>query len=259
MDRDAGLLRVGVKYCGGCRPGYDRTALAETLAERLSGRAVLTGPGEEDVDMVLALQGCATACADLGTFEGLFVYTLTDPVQADDFIKIVMSPGANPKASPGASTEPFAIAHPDNEKPAPTKGVLTRDEIASALEKWNRAWEEYDLQGVLDLMGDNVFFENWNGGRVRGKDALREAWQGWFEGKDFRFIPEDLFIDEEKQKVLYQWTLEWPCPDPSHENKTEKRKGVDVMTFQNRCIAVKRTYSQTALEIGGARYSLKLT
>jgi len=249
MNQDAGLLRIGLKYCGGCRPGYDRTALAETIAERLAGNAVLTGPGEKDVDMVLALQGCPTACADLGAFEGVFVYTLTDPGQADELIKKVISPDAYPP-----ETYP-----PDTGRPVPDEGALPRGDIAAALDKWNRAWEEYDLEGVLDLMDDNVFFENWNGARVRGRDALRKAWRSWFEGRDFRFMPEDLFIDEEKQKVLYQWTLEWPCPDPSYERQTERRRGVDVMTFQNGRMTVKQTYSQTALEIGGMRCTLKLS
>ena len=32
-------MRIGVKYCGGCNPGYNRAALAGQLWEGLAGKA----------------------------------------------------------------------------------------------------------------------------------------------------------------------------------------------------------------------------
>ena len=136
---------------------------------------------------------------------------------------------------------------------------LTRDEIKTALKKWNHAWDRHDLEGVMDLFHDAVQFDNWTGGRVRGKDALRKAWEPWFDNHgDFRFIEEETFIDENEQKVLYRWLLEWPSIENGHAGKPEKRRGVDVIHFENGKIINKFTYSKTTVEIDGKRCKLHL-
>jgi ketosteroid isomerase-like protein len=136
---------------------------------------------------------------------------------------------------------------------------LTRDEIETALRKWNHAWDRHDLEGVMDLFHDAVQFDNWTGGRVRGKDALRKAWAPWFDNHgNFRFTEEETFIDENEQKVLYRWLLEWPSTENGHEGKPEKRRGVDVIHFEDGKIINKLTYSKTTVEIDGKRQRLHL-
>ncbi|HSR10782.1 MAG TPA: nuclear transport factor 2 family protein [Thermodesulfobacteriota bacterium] len=135
--------------------------------------------------------------------------------------------------------------------------MIPQDEIKRLLEEWNRAWDRHDLEGVMDLFHDEIVFENWTGGAARGKEALREGWKDWFRNHGgFRFVEEDLFIDEPAQKVLYQWTLEWPSPEKGFEGRTEKRRGVDVMHFREGKIYRKYTYSKTTLEIDGQRVRL---
>jgi len=63
-------LTIGVKYCGGCNPEYDRAALAEEIAAILRPRARFVPADEKGVDLVLAIHGCPTACADLSPFGG---------------------------------------------------------------------------------------------------------------------------------------------------------------------------------------------
>ena len=66
---------------------------------------------------------------------------------------------------------------------------LTRNEIETALKKWNHAWDNHDLDGVMDLFHDEVQFDNWTGGRVHGNHALQKAWAPWINNHgDFRFI-----------------------------------------------------------------------
>ena len=72
--------------------------------------------------------------------------------------------------------------------------MLSREEIEKVLAKWYRAWNEHDLDGVRELFHDEVLFENWTGGRVKGKDALIEAWAPWFANHGgFRFTEEETF------------------------------------------------------------------
>jgi len=79
---------------------------------------------------------------------------------------------------------------------------LSKEEIKEAMAKNSVGWDNRDLDAVLELYHDDVYFENWTGGNARGKKALHEAWTPWFTGGgDFKFNREDLFVDEDEQKI----------------------------------------------------------
>ena len=134
---------------------------------------------------------------------------------------------------------------------------LTREQIKDALAEWNRAWDDHDLDGVMALFHADVVFDNWTGGKAKGMDALRKAWEPWFANHGgFRFTPEDTFIDEDEQKVLYRWQLDWPSFEKEFAGRPEMRRGVDVIHFQDGKIIQKLTYSKTTIEIDGQRIPL---
>ncbi len=135
--------------------------------------------------------------------------------------------------------------------------VLSREDIKRVLNRWNLAWDKHDLDGVMDLFHDEVIFDNWTGGQVKGKENLRKAWTPWFANHGgFRFIEEGTFIDEDEQKVLYRWQLDWPSFERGYEGKSEMRRGVDVLHFRDGKIIQKLTYSKTTVEIDGERVRL---
>ena len=135
--------------------------------------------------------------------------------------------------------------------------VLSREDIKRALNRWNLAWDKHDLDGVMDLFHDKVIFDNWTGGQVKGKENLRKAWTPWFANHGgFRFIEEGTFIDEDEQKVLYRWQLNWPSFERGYEGRSEMRRGVDVLHFRDGKIIQKLTYSKTTVEIDGERVRL---
>ncbi len=137
---------------------------------------------------------------------------------------------------------------------------LSKQEIKEALIIWNTAWDNYDLDGVMALFHEDILFENWTGGKAEGKDALRKAWAPWFKNHGgFRFIPEDTFIDEAEQKVLYRWQLQWPSLEKGYEGQPEIRRGVDVIHFKDGKIIKKLTYSKTTIEITGKRCQLSVS
>jgi ketosteroid isomerase-like protein len=137
--------------------------------------------------------------------------------------------------------------------------LLSREAIQKALKAWNLAWERHDIDGVIALFHDDVYFENWTGGHAKGIEALKKAWVPWFENHGgFRFIDEDTFIDETTQKALYRWTLEWPSPEKNFAGQPEKRRGVDVIHFEDGKIIQKLTYAKTTVEIDGKRHPLHL-
>ena len=48
-----GKIKVGLKYCGGCRAQYDRVGLVTTLRERLADDVEFVAADSEDAEMIL--------------------------------------------------------------------------------------------------------------------------------------------------------------------------------------------------------------
>ncbi len=236
MKAETGCI-IGLKYCGGCNPRYDRVALVRHIQRALGRKAAWARADHPEVQIGLVVQGCPTACADLTPFGGLEPWVMVGPGAAERFIDHVR-----------------AIVHEKED----VDMQLSREEIRNALKIWNLAWAQFDLNGVMALMHDDVLFENWTGGCAVGKQALGKAWGPWFAKGGFHFAEEELFIDETAQKVLFRWTLQWPSMEKGFEGQVEKRKGVDVMHFKDGKIINKLTFSQTTVEIDGRRHTLHL-
>ena len=79
--------RVRIKFCGGCNPDYDRVGLAEGIKEALQGQVEWVSSDAETFDLVVAIQGCETACADLTEFQACEIHSLTCPEDAVAFIR----------------------------------------------------------------------------------------------------------------------------------------------------------------------------
>lgn len=60
-----GQLKIGIKYCGGCSPSYDRIAAAEALREKLKLRGELVQYDDPRAELVVVIMGCSTACAEI--------------------------------------------------------------------------------------------------------------------------------------------------------------------------------------------------
>ena len=127
---------------------------------------------------------------------------------------------------------------------------LSKAEILRLIEEWLSFWDEYNLDGVMEIMHDEVIFENWTGEIICGKSKLRKSWILWFKYHgNFKFTLEDLFVDEQEQKVLFQWKLEWPSKEVAYKGKKEVRRGVDVLHFWEGKMYRKYSYSKTTLQI----------
>ena len=80
-------VRVGLKYCGGCNPEYDRVSLVKHIQESLQGKVAFVKPESKGVRLILAVEGCSTACADLSAFQGMEIRVITTIDGAERFIK----------------------------------------------------------------------------------------------------------------------------------------------------------------------------
>ena len=50
------MLKIGIKYCGGCNPYYNRVALVGRIKTRLQGKVEFVSPDKDSVDLVLAVE-----------------------------------------------------------------------------------------------------------------------------------------------------------------------------------------------------------
>ena len=54
---------MGVRYCGGCNPRFDRTALVQTLADRLLWVDLVPARPNTPYPAAVIVCGCPAACA----------------------------------------------------------------------------------------------------------------------------------------------------------------------------------------------------
>lgn len=83
--RDRGeKIKIGIKYCGGCRSLYDRVALVEELRDRLYEKVEFVSPDSDEVDEILVVCGCPAACVKVESSSPLFF--ITSPQDAEKWI-----------------------------------------------------------------------------------------------------------------------------------------------------------------------------
>ncbi|TFG93858.1 MAG: hypothetical protein E4H15_00065 [Syntrophobacterales bacterium] len=85
--------RIGLKDCGGCTPRYDRVQAVASIKRRLEDRAEVVSYEDPDVEGILVVTGCPTACVDLThhvnatPFEGHPVWVVSGPEDVEEFIE----------------------------------------------------------------------------------------------------------------------------------------------------------------------------
>lgn len=127
---------------------------------------------------------------------------------------------------------------------------LSRIEMQRNFDQWLNAWNNHDIDGVMKFMHDEIAFENWNGQVISGKTNLEKAWGLWFmRDGNFKFLLEDVFMDEPNQKMTFTWKLEYPSLEKNYVGKPEKRRGVDILYLKDGKIFRKDTYTKTTIEI----------
>ncbi len=53
---------IGIKYCGGCNPRYDRVTLAEALKKKMGDKRFITGEQALSADLLIVVTGCQSRC-----------------------------------------------------------------------------------------------------------------------------------------------------------------------------------------------------
>ncbi len=75
---------VGLRYCGGCNPRYDRVAAVERVRSSLpEAEFHPAAPGQE---AVLVVCGCPARCADVSGLDGELIF-LCGPEQCTQVVR----------------------------------------------------------------------------------------------------------------------------------------------------------------------------
>ncbi len=87
MRHRQGRIKVGLKYCGGCRAQYDRVAVVKRMKEALQAQVEFVSPGSREAECILVVTGCKTACADIAMFSDCRVRFITSEEDAAIWIE----------------------------------------------------------------------------------------------------------------------------------------------------------------------------
>lgn len=116
-----------------------------------------------------------------------------------------------------------------------------RSELASLTANFMDAFNRADLDGMMAYFHPDGVYDEFNGHRAEGFDAVREAFRPQFEGAfgEMKFLDEDLFIDADTGKVMASWR----CTLDVKGEPTSWR-GLDLLHFQGDKVVYKGTYAK---------------
>jgi uncharacterized protein (TIGR02246 family) len=112
-------------------------------------------------------------------------------------------------------------------------------DLAQLIERYNKAWNDQDLDTIARLHIPDVVFENHTAGeRVEGAEAVRDHIAGIFSRwPDMRFPGRSLYVGE--GFVACEWTATATRADGTRI----EWDGVDLFPFRDGLIARKDVYS----------------
>jgi uncharacterized protein (TIGR02246 family) len=114
-------------------------------------------------------------------------------------------------------------------------------DLERIVERYNRAWNDQDLDTIASLHAPDVVFHNHTADeRVEGGEAVREHIGGIFaRWPDLRFRGRRLYVGGDF--AVSEWTAAATHPD----GRRLEWDGVDVFPFRNGLIARKDVYSSS--------------
>jgi ketosteroid isomerase-like protein len=113
----------------------------------------------------------------------------------------------------------------------------TRDVI----DRFNKAFNEHDVDGVMALMTDDVIFDSTgpapDGELFEGAAAVRGFWERFFGGSPGAFFDaEDVFAADDRCTVRWVFTFDKNDPKSGHV------RGVDVFKVRDGKVSEKLCY-----------------
>jgi len=117
-----------------------------------------------------------------------------------------------------------------------------RAALEALVERFTDAFNRDDLDAVMAFMADDAVYDEFDGTRSVGRDAIRKSFEPQFAGAfgTIRFHNEDVFVDAEQGKVLTRWVCSL-----ERDGRRREWRGLDILRIQAGRITEKHTYAKT--------------
>jgi steroid delta-isomerase-like uncharacterized protein len=128
------------------------------------------------------------------------------------------------------------------------------EETMAAIERFNDAFNQHDVDSLTKLMTDDVVFENTGDQRFEGQEAVCAFFHRFFETTPMAwFDTEDMFAAGDR--CVVRWTLSFNREEPERGHV----RGVDVFRVRDGRVIEKFSYVKSAevvrklgLQLGGS-------
>ena len=114
--------------------------------------------------------------------------------------------------------------------------------LIDAAREFTRAFNENDLDGVMEWFAADSVYDQFDGAQARGLDQIRSAFEPQFAGAFgvMKFNEEELFVDAAERKAM----ISWACSIKSKQGPARWR-GLDLLSFDEQMkITHKSTYAK---------------
>ena len=113
---------------------------------------------------------------------------------------------------------------------------LAEDTLATVA-RFNEAFNQKDVAAVMEMMTDDVIFENTSGGRFEGQGAVRSVLDRAFQMMSRgRFETEEIIALGDRAVVLWSYAFDTEHPERGHI------RGVDIFLVRHDRVAEKSSY-----------------
>ena len=123
---------------------------------------------------------------------------------------------------------------------------MERQQLVELTTRFVEAFNLNDLDTVMSFFSEDAVYDEFNGTRNEGKQAIRAAFISQFTGAfgKMQFIDEDLFVDADAGKVMASWrcTLEV-------KGRPTSWRGLDLLHFQSGKLVQKLTYAKAKVPL----------
>ena len=119
-----------------------------------------------------------------------------------------------------------------------------RTQLQKLVVDFTEAFNREDIDEVMSYFSQDGIYDEFNGTRNIGKEAIRTAFQTQFSGAfgKMRFYTEDIFLDIDQGKAMIRWVLTL-----EEENRSGAYRGLDLLHFTNGKLVEKHTYCKAKI------------
>jgi ketosteroid isomerase-like protein len=125
-----------------------------------------------------------------------------------------------------------------------SKSSVAPTTLIDAARRFTRAFNEKDLDGVMEWFAADSVYDQFDGAQSRGRFEIRTAFEPQFSGAFgvMKFNEEELFVDADEHKAM----ISWACSIESKQG-TVSWRGLDLLSFDEQLkIMRKSTYAKAS-------------